>query len=136
MTDMRLQNRIDVHDHCEAGKHIIDWTLGRRKLPANLDEFKAELAGIVTVPERYKYLEFVQSKDDTLVIRLPEKSLLEQSVSKAQELDRMNASRSALNSFYGLPAFYQDLYSGTGAAGTIEELLQCRIGDYTIASCK
>jgi hypothetical protein len=137
MADMIvLENRIDVHDHCEAGKYIIDWTLGHREQPKSLDEFKQQLEGIVTVPDRYKDLQFVQSSDDTLVIRLPERSLLQESVTRAQELDRRNAGSEALSSVYGIPSFYADLYGGTGRAATLTELLRCRIGDYTIASCK
>lgn len=133
---MRLENRIEVHDHCEAGKYIIEWTLGERTCPHDLEEFKKQLDGIVTVPDDYKTLRFVQSKNGELVIRLPEERLLKQSRDRARALDQRNASRMSLNSVYEPPRFYDDLYNGTGAARTIEELLQCRIGDYTIASCK
>lgn len=134
--ELRLENRIDVHDHCEAGRKIIEWTLDPKKRPYTLEEFKEAMGDILTVPERYKTLEWVSSKDDKLVIRLPEKELLEESLDRAKALDDQGASLSAIKSFYGLPTFYEDLYRGVGFPSSIGDLLNCRIGDYTIASCK
>jgi hypothetical protein len=155
MTDMlRLEGRIEVLDHCEAGKIVIDWALGRREAPTTIDDLERQLAGIAEVPaDRYQDVKFVQSgyiRDDKgalvldeqghpirrLYIRLPERELLEQSLKAAREFDEKGSGRSALQSFYGLPRFYEDLYRGTGATETLEELLQCRIGDYTIAHCR
>jgi hypothetical protein len=163
MTDMlRLEGRIEVLDHGEAGKIVIDWALGRRDLPTTIAELEKDLAGIATVPPgRYHELQFVQSGamvDDKgnpeldengkpkideegkpkrrLYIRLPERELLQQSLDAAHEFDQRGTGRSTLQSFYGLPRFYEDLYRGTGATETLEELLQSRIGDYTIAHCR
>ena len=155
MTDMlRLEGRIEVLDHCEAGKIVIDWALGRREPPTTIDDLERQLAGIAEVPaDRYQDVKFVQSgnlydekgalmRDEQgrpirrLYIRLPERELLDQSLKAAREFDEKGSGRSALQSFYGLPRFYDDIYRGTGAAETLEELLQCRIGDYTIAHCK
>jgi hypothetical protein len=155
MTDMlRLEGRIEVLDHCEAGKIVIDWALGRRQCPTTIDDLERQLAGIAVVPAgRYHEVKFVQSgyiRDEKgevvldehgdpirrLYIRLPERALLEQSLEAARDFDQKGSGRSALQSFYGLPRFYEDIYRGTGAAETLEELLQCRIGDYTIAHCK
>ena len=163
MTDMlRLEGRIEVLDHGEAGKIVIGWALHPENCPTTIDELEKQLAGIAAVPPgRYHELQFVQSGEMVdakgnpeldengnpkideegkpkrgLYIRLPERELLEQSLEAAHEFDQKGSGRSAVQSFYGLPRFYEDIYRGTGAAETLEELLQCRIGDYTIAHCK
>ena len=155
MTDMlRLEGRIEVLDHGEAGKVVIDWAVDPKKCPTTIDDLERQLAGIAAVPPgRYQEVKFVQSgyiRDEKgelvrdehgnpirrLYIRLPELELLEQSLEAAHEFDQKGSGRSAVQSFYGLPRFYEDIYRGTGAAETLEELLQCRIGDYTIAHCK
>ena len=64
-------------------------------------ELVEQLDGIAAVPERIKHVQFVQSTLETLVLRLPVKEMLEES------MDRM---MDPMAGAYPLPQFYADHY--------------------------
>ncbi len=75
--------RIDVADYIEMGRLVAQWATDHSSWPKDVDELKTQLDGIATVPDRIKSVEFVQSTLDHLILRLPVKEMIEES------LDRM-----------------------------------------------
>ena len=74
-------------------------------------------------------VEFVQSTLDHLVIRLPAKEMIEESVERMS--DPMGSGR------YPLPQFYADhCRPGFGPVMTPLDTLLARVGDHTIAQCR
>lgn len=121
--------RIEVADFIEMGRLVAEWSTNPKSRPANVAELVDQLDGIATVPERIKHVEFVQSTLDTLILRLPVKEMLEESI------DRM--SDPMATSQYPLPQFYADHYRpGFGPVMTSLDTLLARVGDYTIAQCR
>ena len=108
------------------------WSPSGRPNPAtrpDVDELKEQLDGIATVPDRIKTVEFVQSTLDHLILRLPVKEMIEES------LERM--SDPIGDGGYPLPQFYADHYRpGFGPVMTPLDTLLARVGDYTIAQCR
>ena len=97
--------------------------------PETVDELKEQLDGIAVVPDRIKTVEFVQSTLDHLILRLPVKEMIEESLERMT--DPMGDGR------YPLPQFYADHYRpGFGPVMTPLDTLLARVGDYTIAQCK
>ena len=92
-------------------------------------ELKEQLDGIAVVPDRIRTVEFVQSTLDHLVLRLPVREMIEESLERMS--DPMGDGR------YPLPQFYADHYRpGFGPVMTPLDTLLARVGDYTIAQCR
>jgi hypothetical protein len=120
---------IEVADHIEMGRLVVDWATGRTPRPADIDEFKRQVHGIAVVPDRIKTLEFVQGTEEHLVVRLPVRSMMEAAVREMSDPDH--------DWRYPMPPFYGDFYRpGLGPMHSPLELLMARVGDYTIAQCK
>lgn len=102
--------------------------------PTSIAELKTTLAKAgagPSIPARYKNLVFAQSTDDTLVITLPEKSVLDSVESN------MAANPRAV---WALPAFFADEFDAKPVDPNLPltkklTLLAMRIGDYTLANC-
>ena len=123
-------SRIDVADFIEMGRLIAQWSVEPATRPRDVAELKDQMEGIATVPERIKHVQFVQSTLETLVLRLPVKEMLEES------LDRMSDPEAPAGS-YPLPQFYSDHYRpGFGPVMSPLDTLLARVGDYTIAQCR
>ena len=73
-----------------------------RHRPGDVAELKEQLDGIATVPDRIKTVEFVQSTLDHLILRLPVKEMIEESLERMS--DPIGDGR------YPLPQFYADHY--------------------------
>ena len=111
------------------GEKVKAWAKGEAQLPASLEDFSTQLASAnvgATIPGNYKHVKFVQDDEETLVVRLPCKSLLEAAEAK---LSRSDAE-------YSLPAFYERTFGAQPTVGDKLALQAERIGDYSIASCE
>jgi hypothetical protein len=118
--------RINVLQHGELGKRMIEWALDPESRPKTLEEFKAQTNGIIEqpFPPWVKALQFVQSNLDTLLIRLPAPEMVQQS------LDRTATATGK----YPLPDFYEEhIVHGQHSQ---REMLEYRVGDYTMAQCQ
>ena len=121
--------RIEVADFIEMGRLVAQWATDHSTWPNGIEEFKQQLDGIATVPDRIKSIEFVQSELDHLILRLPVKEMIEES------LERMADPNG--DGRYPLPQFYSDFYRpGFGPVMTPLDTLFARVGDYTIAQCR
>ncbi len=121
--------RIEVADYIEMGRLVAQWATEPDTWPKDVDELKTQLDGIAVVPDRIKTVEIVQSTLDHLILRLPVKEMIEES------LERMSDPMG--DGTYPLPQFYSDHYRpGFGPVMTPLDTLLARVGDYTIAQCK
>jgi hypothetical protein len=120
---------IEVADHIEMGRLVIEWATDKNTRPKTLDELKAQLDGIARVPDRIKSFEFCQGTKEKLVLRLPVKEMMERAVNEMSDPER--------NGNYPMPQFYSDFYRpGFSPVMSPLETLMARVGDYTIAQCK
>jgi hypothetical protein len=127
------------------GKLVMTWATGNDYVndpnnpgayntpPADIAGFAAMLSKVgvgATLPARYKYVDYAQSTDDTLVIRLPEKSVITGVVTQLANQ----------GTIWALPAFYetefgaQQMDPATPTQHKLD-LLAMRVGDYTIGVC-
>ena len=121
--------RIEVADFIEMGRLVAQWSAEPATRPGNVADLKDQLDGIATVPDRIKTVEFVQSTLDHLILRLPVKEMIEESLERMA--DPIGDGR------YPLPQFYADHYRpGFGPVMTPLDTLLARVGDYTIAQCR
>ena len=96
-----------------------------------MDEFKEQLAKaqvFATVPDRFKQIKFVKQEQDTIMVRLPPKVMIEDSEAL---LNQPGAT-------YPLPPFYKRLFNGIDPVIPESEKFKVhaeRIGDYTISVC-
>ena len=121
--------RIEVADYIEMGRLVAQWATDPATRPGDVAELKEQLDGIAVVPDRIKTVEFVQSTLDHLILRLPVKEMIEESLERMS--DPIGDGR------YPLPQFYADHYRpGFGPVMTPLDTLLARVGDYTIAQCR
>lgn len=120
---------VEVADHIELGRLVADWAAHEDTRPDCVEELVRQLDGIAKVPSTITDVEFVQGKEHVLVIRLPEKGLMEQ---------RMRELESPLvGDRYQLPKFYDDIYHRHfGPEMAPLDIFLARMGDYTIAQCR
>ena len=96
-----------------------------------MDEFKEQLAKaqvFATVPDRFKHITFVKQEQDTIMVKLPPKVMIEDS---EEMLNQPGAT-------YPLPPFYKRLFNGMDPVIPESEKFRVhaeRIGDYTISAC-
>ena len=74
--------RIEVEDYIEMGRLVAEWATDPDSRPADLAALKEQLAGVAVLPERVRTVEFVQGTLDHLVIRLPVKELVEDTLER------------------------------------------------------
>ena len=131
--------RLQVTNHERWGNLVKTWATGVNYLgdensypvPSSMEEFKEQLARaqvFATVPEHFKSIKFVTSEQDTIVVKLPPKAMIEDSESLLNQP----------GSTYPLPPFYKRLFNGLDPVIPEEERLRVhaeRIGDYTISLC-
>jgi len=135
---MRIE-RLQVTNHERWGQLVKTWATGTNYLdddntypvPSTMDEFKEQLAKaqvFATVPDRFKNIQFVSSAQETILVRLPPKVMIEDS----------EALLNQPGSTYPLPPFYKRLFNGLDPVIPEEEKFRVhaeRIGDYTISIC-
>jgi hypothetical protein len=135
---MRIE-RLQITNHERWGKLVKTWSTGRNYLeddneypvPTTMEEFKEQLAKaqvFATVPERFKHVQFVTSDQDTLLLKLPPKIMIEDS----------EAMLSEPGSTYPIPPFYKRLFNGVDPVIPETDKFKVhaeRIGDYTVSFC-
>ncbi|MFO1142790.1 MAG: hypothetical protein U1E59_10410 [Amaricoccus sp.] len=120
---------IEVADYIEMGRIVAQWTTEPATRPRDVDELKQQLDGVAVIPDRIRSIEFVQGTLDHLVLRLPVKEMIEES------LERM--SDPITDGRYPLPQFYADhCRPGFGPVMTPLDTLLARVGDYTTAQSR
>jgi hypothetical protein len=135
---MRIE-RLQITNHERWGKLVKTWSTGKNYLdddnqypvPETVEQFKEQLARaqvFATVPERFKNIQFVTSDQETLLLKLPPKVMIEDS----------EAMLSEQGSTYPIPPFYKRLFNGIDPVIPEDEKFKVhaeRIGDYTISNC-
>jgi hypothetical protein len=104
----------------------VDWAIDPKTRPADLAELKSQTGGMLIIPARITRIEFVQPDLATLLLRLPNAQMAQESVDLVQ----------AGNLDYKLPLFYFDKLGEGGAGISNIDLLYSRIADYTISQCR
>ncbi len=131
--------RIQISNHERWGKLVKSWATGKNYLedenqypiPETIEEFKEQLAKaqvFATVPDRFTSIKFVTSEQDTIVVKLPPKAMIEDSESLLNQP----------GSTYPIPPFYKRLFNGMDPVIPESEKFRVhaeRIGDYTISLC-
>jgi hypothetical protein len=118
--------RIEVIDDYALGQLFIDWARDPAKWPKDLDAFKQQTVntGVLSeLPEYIKALMIVQSGKEVLLLRLPPKELVE---------DTLNSIGNP--SAYELRPFYKEFVCD--GLHTKDKFFRFRVGDYTIAHCQ
>lgn len=118
-----------VANYRALGEKIKAWSKGTERLPADLDEMKAQLAAAqvgASIPEQIKKGKFVACDGDTLVVRLLPKELLE----KSKEALASGAEE------YVLPPLYERAFRTKPSVSDKLAFQAERIGDYSIAYCQ
>jgi hypothetical protein len=135
---MRIE-RPQISNHERWGKLVKTWATGKNYLeddneypvPSTIDEFKEQLAKaqvFATIPDRFKHIQFVSSDQETMLVRLPPKIMIEDS----------EAMLSQPGATYPIPPFYKRLFNGLDPVIPEDEKFKVhaeRIGDYTISYC-
>jgi hypothetical protein len=122
-------SRIEVADYIEMGRLVARWASEPETRPATLAQLKEQLIGIAAVPDRIRSVEFVQESLDHLVLRLPSREMIEESLERMS--DPMGDGR------YPLPPFYADYFRPAfGPVMTPLDTLLARVGDHTLAQCR
>jgi hypothetical protein len=129
--------RITVGSYYQWGKLVKTWATGKDYVknghkypkPSSIEELKeqcAKAAVDATIPDHYKYIKFAEGDVDTVVIRLPNATMIAESEAKLE----------APGSEYGLPPFYRAIFQN--AAPVVPDKLKLhaeRIGDYSMNAC-
>jgi hypothetical protein len=120
---------VEVADYIEFGRLVVDWTRNADTRPKTVAALATQLDGIAKVPDTFKEVEFVEGKPDVLVIRLPERTITDETMANMESL--------LVTAPYMLPKFYDDIYQKHfGPVMTPLDVFLARIGDYTIAQCR
>ena len=135
---MRIE-RLQITNHERWGKLVKTWSTGKNYLeddneypvPTTMEEFREQLAKaqvFATVPERFKHIQFVTSDQETLLLKLPPKIMIEDSEARLGES----------GATYPIPPFYKRLFNGVDPVIPEADKFKVhaeRIGDYTISFC-
>ena len=114
--------RIEVADYIEMGRLVAQWSADPATRPTSVQELREQLDGIAVVPERVKTVSFAQTTLDHLVLHLPAREMIEESIE--QMSDPMGDGR------YPLPQFYADHQRpGFGPVMTLMDTLLARVGE-------
>ena len=120
---------VEVDDFIEMGRLVAEWAMDPEGRPRDVAELREALRGIAVVPKRIRTVEFVQDTLDHLILRLPVREMVGESVERMS--DPMGDGR------YPLPQFYLDhCRPGFGPVMTPLDTLLARIGDCAIAQCR
>lgn len=117
--------RIEILDHKAFGKMVVDWSLRPETRPQTLAALKEACVGVLRIPARIENLTFVDVPLDTMVVRVPNKEMVEESIHRFED--------DPTSRDYPAPAFYDTI--GRESSPPALETLFSRIADYTIAQC-
>jgi hypothetical protein len=141
-----MRPRFQVSDEIKWGKLVKSWATGSNymgtgpasdqpsgppiPLPRTIPELVklcSDLGITISIPDFHKGLVIIQSSEEIFSIRLPPKSMVEET-----EAD-MRAGNA-----YVAPKFYDDFYDKQLVLGTMDKRFEfhaARIGDYSIRMC-
>lgn len=119
--------RVKVINYGKLGELMIRWATEPETRPENLPAFEREVAGAIELPlpTWIKGLQFVQSNNEVLLIRLPPAEFIEDTL---QQLENPEGNK------YPFPDFYSTFILNPGPHDQ-KEVFRFRVGDYTIAHC-
>ena len=121
--------RIEVADYIELGRLVAQWATEPATRPTTVAELRLQLDGIAVLPGRITTISFAQDTQDHLVLTLPAKAVVEESLERVT--DPLG------DAFYPLPQFYADHYRpGFGPVMTPLDTLLARIADTSLAQCR
>lgn len=118
--------RVKVINYGKLGELMIRWATEPETRPENLPAFVREVEGAIELPLPgwIKGLQFVQSNNEVLMIRLPPAEFIEDTLARIQTgTDK-----------YPFPDFYERFILEPGPHDQ-KEIFRFRVGDYTIAHC-
>ena len=118
-------SRVQVRDHKAFGKKVVEWATNPASRPTSLEDLKQECEDILVIPSRIKGLCWVEMDLNTLVIRVPNRDMVKESV------ERFTGPQAGRK--YPMPAFYETEQALNKPSSL--DLLYSRIADYTIAQC-
>ncbi|MBR1213624.1 hypothetical protein [Bradyrhizobium sp. JYMT SZCCT0180] len=135
-----MGTKLEIHDDILWGKLVKSWATGKNyiaperpapAIPRTMEELLAQAADIgliIKFPDDMVGLEIVQYSSQTAVIKLPPKSMIEDTEADLNKKDAL----------YPMPRFYEDFFSAPlpemRKAGLLD-LHAARIGDYSIRNC-
>lgn len=117
-------SKLEVADYEDFGERVKAWAKGDVPLPQTIEEFTSQLAEAnagASLPSNFKRVEFVQGDEETLVVRLPAKSVL----AHAEQGDGVT-----------LPTFYHEAFGADPKVGSTTDFQSERMADFSIASCE
>ena len=132
--------KLEISDDILWGKLVKSWATGNNyftpnrpapPVPRTQEELLAQASEIgltISFPDGMVGLEIIQYSSQTAVIKLPPKSMVEDTEA---EFDKPNA-------LYPMPRFYEDFFSSPLPRMGKPKLLDlhaARIGDYSIRNC-
>jgi hypothetical protein len=124
--------RININDYLALGRLIATWSKEPGARPADIAAMRTALAGIAHIPSRITKLEYVQADLHTMLMRLPNAQMLQESE------DMFAPTGAAANTVpgYQIPTFYGDALGFSAQPTPLLTTLYSRIADYTIAQCR
>ncbi len=130
-------SRIVIDDWLAWGNLIKTWSTGQSYFPdgkiynkpTTLDELKDQLAqtGAGSLPAWVQTFQFVEWKEDNLVIELPPGKMVKDAEAQLKP-----------GTPYPLPSFYQNIFGAIRAFDDMEQhkaFHAMRIGEYTVNTC-
>jgi hypothetical protein len=135
-----MGTKLEISDDILWGKLVKSWATGTNyiapnrpspAIPRSMEELLAQAADIgltIKFPDGMVGLEIIQYSSQTAVVKLPPKSMVEETEA---DLDKQDA-------LYPMPRFYEDFFSvplpQMNKTGLLD-LHAARIGDYSIRNC-
>ena len=120
--------RVEIVNYEAFGEKVKAWAKGTDPIPTTVEEFKLQLAEAnvgAKIPGQLKRVQFVQGDEETLIVRLPAKAMVEDS-------EKRLASPGAS---YPLPPLYETVFAAKPKIDNLLAFHAARIADYTIAQC-
>lgn len=122
---MRL-GTMNIANHAAFGELVCAWALGTKPRPTTMDELKAQCAEMqcgAEFADSITKVQLVETPEDTLIIRLPRKSIL---------LATQEGLNHATGASYPLPDFYAEVFGRQPQLDEPADFRHQRIADYTI----
>lgn len=135
-----MGTKLVISDDILWGKLVKSWATGNNyvtpggpvpKIPRSMAELQAQATDIgltITFPDGMTALAVIEYSPQTVVLKLPPKSMVEQT---EQDLQAQHA-------VYPMPQFYDSFFGGPLPAMTTAQMMDlhaARIGDYSIRNC-
>ena len=121
--------RVEITDYRVLGEIVRQWVDDPGSRPKDVADLRRQLNGVASVPPCISEIEFCQGSQEKLVLRLPAKTMLEDSIDAAND--------PVLPDPDPLPQFYEDFFRPRHAPVTHPlDLLYSRIADYAISQCR